>query len=280
MAEKIFDLQPEDYTDPACPFCTDQYQKEPPVRSIPTGRVLDKLDEHFAKNDYAGAERHLLYWRKEAELGRDRRGELLIANELMGLYRKTGRLDEAKKEAETALSLSEELGVENETAGGTACLNAATVYKAAGEPARSLALFEKARAVLEKTAADQPGLLAGLYNNTALTLVDLARFDEAQKLYEKALDLLTNVKNGQADAAVTWLNLADLYTARDGAEGAEKSVAACVERAAALLDGPDLPRDGYYAFVCEKCAPVFGYYGYFLLEQTYRERAKNIYERT
>ena len=280
MAEKSFDLQPEDYTDPACPFCTDAYQKEPPVKSIPTGRVLDKLDEHFAKNDYEGAERHLLYWREEAILGRDRRGQLLIANELMGLYRKTGRLDEAKKEAEAALSLAAELGVENETAGGTALLNAATVYKAAGEPARSLALFEKARAVLEKAASADAGLLAGLCNNMALTLVDLARFDEAEKLYKKALDLLTGVENGQADAAVTWLNLADLYTARDGAEKAENSVASCVERAAALLDAPALPRDGYYAFVCEKCAPVFGYYGYFLLERTYRERAKNIYERT
>ena len=280
MAEKSFDLQPEDYTDPACPFCTDQYQKGPPVKSIPTGRVLDKLDEHFAKNDYAGAERHLLYWRGEADLGHDRRGALLIANELMGLYRKTGRLNEAKKEAETALSLAGELGVEEETAGGTALLNAATVYKAAGEPERSLALFQKARAVLEKAAPDQPGLLAGLYNNMALTLVDLARFDEAEELYDKALDLLTRTGGGQADAAVTWLNMADLYTARDGAEAAESRVATCIERAAALLDSPELPRDGYYAFVCEKCAPTFGYYGYFLLEQTYRERAQNIYERT
>ena len=280
MAKKSFDLQQEDYTDPVCPFCTDQYQKEPPVKSIPTGRVLEKLDEHFAENDYAGAERHLLYWRGEADLGYDRRGAFLIANELMGLYRKTGRLDEAKKEAETALALADELRIASETAGGTALLNAATVYKAAGECERSLVLFERARAVLEKTATADKGLLAGLYNNMALTLVDLTRFDEAEELYQKALGLLAAVKNGQADAAITHLNMADLYTARDGAEAAESRVACCIERAAALLDSPALPRDGYYAFVCEKCAPTFGYYGYFLLEQTYRERAKEIYERT
>ena len=28
----------------------------------------------------------------------------------------------------------------------------------------------------------------------------------------------------------------------------------------------NLKKDGYYAFVCEKCAPVFGHYGYFLTE--------------
>ena len=280
MTEKNFDLLPEDYTDPACPFCTDQFKKEPPVKSIPTGRVLQKLDEHFSRNDYAGAERHLLYWRGEADLGHDRRGAFLIANELMGLYRKTGRLDEAEKEAETALALADELGIADETAGGTAALNAATVCAAAGKYERSLSLFERARAVLEKTATEQKGLLAGLYNNMALTLVALDRFDEAENLYQKALVLLENVKAGAADAAVTWLNMADLYAARDGAEAAESRVASCIDRAAALLDSPDLPRDGYYAFVCEKCAPTFGYYGYFLLEQTYRERAKNIYERT
>ena len=38
-------------------------------------------------------------------------------------------------------------------------------------------------------------------------------------------------------------------------------------------------RDGYYAFVCEKCASVFGYYGHFFYEKELKERAKAIYER-
>ena len=40
-----------------------------------------------------------------------------------------------------------------------------------------------------------------------------------------------------------------------------------------------MPRDGYYAFVCEKCAPTFDYYGYFLIADDLNERAKAIYER-
>ena len=50
-------------------------------------------------------------------------------------------------------------------------------------------------------------------------------------------------------------------------------------RALALLNAPQVPRDGYYAFVCEKCAPVFGHYGYFLADDDLRERARSIYER-
>ena len=45
------------------------------------------------------------------------------------------------------------------------------------------------------------------------------------------------------------------------------------------INTESLPRDGYYAFVCEKCAPVFGYYGYFLTEQELNRRAREIYDR-
>ena len=43
---------------------------------------------------------------------------------------------------------------------------------------------------------------------------------------------------------------------------------------------PDTARDGNYAFVCEKCAPTFHYYGYFLWGAELEERARAIYERT
>ena len=47
MKNEFSRMEREDYTDPQCPFCTDQYQKEPQVRPIPTSRVLEKLDEFF-----------------------------------------------------------------------------------------------------------------------------------------------------------------------------------------------------------------------------------------
>ena len=35
---------------------------------------------------------------------------------------------------------------------------------------------------------------------------------------------------------------------------------------------------GYYAFVCESCAPTFDYYGYFLAAKRFADRAKEITE--
>ena len=57
----------------------------------------------------------------------------------------------------------------------------------------------------------------------------------------------------------------------------EQDVERCLDTALALRDTPSVPRDGYYAFVCEKCAPVFAHYGYFLADEDLRNRAKAIY---
>jgi hypothetical protein len=51
-----------------------------------------------------------------------------------------------------------------------------------------------------------------------------------------------------------------------------------LDTALALLNTPSVPRDGYYAFVCEKCAPTFRYYGYFLDGEDLETRAGQIYE--
>ena len=54
---------------------------------ISTERVLMKLDELLSRNDYASAERHILYWLGEANNANDKRCKLLLTNELAGLYR-------------------------------------------------------------------------------------------------------------------------------------------------------------------------------------------------
>ena len=62
---------------------------------ISIDRILSRLDEFLHKNDYASAERHLLYWLSEAKSGGDVHTELFVRNELMGLYRKLSKENEA-----------------------------------------------------------------------------------------------------------------------------------------------------------------------------------------
>ncbi len=272
-------LKPEDYVEPRCVLCGDPYGAEPAIRAVPQQRIRAKLDEYMGRRDYAGAKRHLLYWLEEARLGRDLRGELMISNELIGHFRKAGERDEALRYAEAAMRLIGDLDYEGSLTAGTTYVNAATAYQAFGESEKAVPLFEKAKAVYEEYAKERPELLGGLYNNMALSLVSLKRFAEARACYEKAMDVMARAENGALEQAITCLNMADAAAAEKGPEEAEKEIDALTERAFALLDKPGIPRDGYYAFVCEKCAPSFSYYGYFMMAEELAKRAEEIYGR-
>ncbi len=141
----------------------------------------------MSRRDYAGAERHLKYWLTEAELAGDLRGQLMLRNELVGHFRKTGDKGQAFWNAEKALALIKELEFDGTISSGTTYTNVATAYNAFGENERSLEIFKKAAAVYESIPSTPATLLGGLYNNMALTCVSLGRFEEADALYEKAL---------------------------------------------------------------------------------------------
>ena len=271
-------MEREDYTDPQCPFCTDMFNKN--IRRIPVGRVIEKLDEYFSRNDYDGALRHLLYWLSEAEHEDDLNGVFTVKNELMGLYRKIGRMDKAIGETEDVLKLLQTMGNENSISAATAYLNAGTAYKAYQNPQKSIEYFEKAKKLYEQNLDKYDSRMGGLYNNMALTLVDLGEFEKAYTCYDKAIDIMMRQKNGLLDCAISYLNLANAKEAEKGLEIAEKEINTLLEKAQNALNSADNERDGYYAFVCEKCAPTFGYYGYFLYENDLKERARKIYERS
>ena len=90
-------LEREDYIDPACPLCGKPGETES-ARPVPVDRIQGKLREYEDASDWEGAERHLKYWLAEAEMNRDRRGQLMLHNELMGFYRKQGSREEALRE--------------------------------------------------------------------------------------------------------------------------------------------------------------------------------------
>ena len=268
-------IHKEDYEEPVCPFCTPG-QKE----TVPTGRILEKLDQFFSRDDYAGAERHLSYWMAEAEALTDLRGQLTIANEQIGLFRKTDQTEKGLAAIDRALRLAHELNLTDSVTYGTTLINAATGYKAFGQPEKALPLYEQARALYEKWLSPTDERFGGLYNNTALTLAALSRYREAEALYEKAMTVMAKQPHGEAEMAITCCNLADLIAEEYGTEAGEEQIRAYLEKAEALLATPTLPHDGHYAFVCEKCAPTFGYYGFFLTEARLAREARSIYERS
>lgn len=272
-------LKKEDYEEPACPFCTDAYKSEPIIRSIPIDRIIRRLDEHFEKKEFDFAEKLLLYWLDEAKSGRDVRGELTICNELMGFYRKTGKKDEAIGAAQRGVELAQQPQFTDSSVAGTTFVNAATVFKAFGLPEKAMPYFESAEKIYAETLSSDDEKFGGLYNNMALALTDLKRYSEAYIYYNKAIEVMKSNENGELEIAITYLNMANLAESQKGLEEAQDDITQYIESAMALLDSKKDENDGYYAFVCEKCAPTFGYYGYFAYENELNRRIGRFYER-
>ena len=264
-------LSKNDYEEPRCLL-----NMHPEINPIPVERIIDKLDSYLNQNDYDAAERHLKYWLSEADACHDMRGKLTVLNEQIGLYRKTGKESECLRAISDALTLADSMDMEKTASYATTLINAATGYKAFGKAEDVLPLYSKARAIYESMLDPNDGRLGGLYNNMALTLVDLKKYREAKDLYHKAIAVMEKQKNGELEIAITCLNLADLVNAESGIEAGDKEIEKLLQKAEELLNTTTLPRDGYYAYVCEKCAPVFGYYGCFLTEQELNRRVKEI----
>ncbi len=246
--------------------------------TIDPKRILNKLDDFLRQNNYDSAKSHLLYWLNEAKGAGDEKAVLLINNELMGLCRKLGQKGDAIFYAESALNGVQKMGIEDNVGAATTYLNSATVFKAFGKANEGIALFERARKIYEKNLKSDDDRLAGLYNNMALALTDLKRFDEAKALYERAISVLKKVKGKEPEQAITYLNLASCAESELGLENAQRIIEANIEKAMEKLEASEDKSSGNYAFVCEKCATVFGYYGYFYYENILKERYKRIYE--
>ena len=280
-------IEAADYEEPRCPLCMESPEDEERIRSIDMRRVIEKLDEYLSRKDYAAAERHLEFWLGEARLGNDKRGEFAVRGEQIGFFRKRGEEAKCFSAVSEALRLMGKLGYEESVSGATCYVNCGTAAQAFGRSEQAMDFFERAKAIYDKNLPENDARLGGLYNNMALTCVAQKRFGEAHACYKRALEIMEKVPGGEPERAITLLNMANAVEAEHGMEKAEKKIEQLLDEAETLLAAgdpiahPELAEyvaPGYYAFVCESCAPTFGYYGYFLAANRFADRAKEITE--
>ncbi len=268
-----------DYKEPKCAVCDGKefyYPGDKPLgERIPIDRIIKKVDECFNKNNHVEAGRLLEFWLNEAKTLFDTAGELSILSELVGFYRKVNDKNKGLSAIKRAIELVGELKQSDMVSGATIYLNCATAFKAFDEPNKALALYEKAKGVYLKLLSKDDARLGGLYNNMALTLVDLTRYDQAEFLYKNSIDVMKSVKNGQADLAITYVNMAHLYEKMNN----PNSITDCMYSAYSLLASEDIDKNGYFARVCDKCAPSFEYFGYKLIADELKKVSGEIYER-
>ena len=242
-------------------------------------RVIEKLDGYLHKKQFLNAEKHLLYWLNEAKILKDENMILTIYNELIGFYRKQGRKDDCLKVCDEILLIIEK-SIYNETViKATTYINIATGYKSFKKSKEALSYYEKAKEIYEKSLDLNDIRFGALYNNMALAFLDMNEINKAEELFFKALDIMSNDKKNYPEVAVTYCNLCDLEVKKSSIGKAENKINEYLVKAKKYLDEVEkIAEEKNYAFVCEKCADTFAYYGYFLFEKEIRERVNKIYE--
>lgn len=269
-----------DYKEPSCALCGGKEFYNPELAEakgrIPVKRVIEKADEYYNKNDLAGAKRHLEYWEKEATALNDLNGELSVINELLGLYRKNGDDGNAVRVIERSLLLIDKLELKDTVSGATVYLNAATTFKAVGKADKALPLYEKTLKIYTENLKENDERFGGFYNNYALALTDAGEYEKAEKCYFNAIKVMEKAVGGKPDTAITYVNLAHLY------ETANKSdkITDCLFKAYDLLNDESNIKNGYYAYVLDKCAPSFKYFGYDKIANDMKKETQELYERS
>lgn len=243
---------------------------------IPIQTIIAKLDSYLNREDYVSAERLLHYWADESKRIGDQRGEVAIMSEIMGFSRRIGDQEGGLAAVWRGFELIDQLALRGATA-GTIYLNGATTLKAFGAAETSIPYYEKAFENFQNELSENDPLWGGFYNNYALALADIGRYDEALDCYQNAIDIMIDKKNGTLEVAVTLMNVAELFE-RIG--DSDALIEQSLEQALAYLEDPKLQRNGYYAFVCRKCAPTYGHFGWFMTQKDLNERADRIYEGT
>ncbi len=250
-----------------------------PTGYIPIGRIIDKLDNLFAHNEMEEVGEVLRYWEKEARLLYDQKGLLEILSEEIGYYRKVGDKTRGLHAVDEALTILSCAYNESSVNTATIYLNAATTMKAFGKAEEAMPYYAKAKEMYERLLPQDDFRLAGLYNNYATALKDLEHYDEARENYLKAIKLLEAKEDVFGEIAVSYVNLAHLEydDAFKNGKDADEKVDECLNKAYECLNNPRIKRDGNYAYICEKCAPAYEFFGYFLQKAELEKRANDIY---
>ncbi len=242
-------------------------------KRIPMQEVIQECDRLFNSEKMAELGEHLRKWREEARRIGDREAELGILSELMGHYRMQGDRERGLMAVRDGFALLGQVGIAGSVTAGTILINGATALQAFGDVDGALNYYKEAFRCYGAHLDPNDWRFAGLLNNMAAAYAAKHDVKYAEAYYRKALDVLKACGN-LMDAAVTHVNLAQMYAAEDRGD---PRVASEIELAVACFDDPAAVHDGYYAHTCRKCASAFGPLGFPEVEEELNWRADEYY---
>lgn len=177
-----------------------------------TDKFFEQLDSLFRTQNISEAEDYAVRSMERAVKENDLPALLAIANELGGILRIRGRLDEAKKVYGAALEVIRQLGLENTVQHGTTLLNLGSVHTEANEAEDALRLYERAEPILRGAGLPGDYRMAALYNNMSHAYDRLGKTAEAVAHAERALAIISELQGHETELATSHTTLASRYS--------------------------------------------------------------------
>lgn len=207
-----------------------------------TNQLLHQLDNYYRTSETEKAEVLLNHALSECERTHDHSSLLTVYNELMGLYRETGRCEQAIELTERALKLVSKLSLNGTTAHGTTLLNGATACRVSGQLERALAFYLQAETIFLKNNQGKSYLMASLYNNVSQLYQDRQEYKLALEYQQKALSLIQSFSDSASEIATTLVNMSYSYMALEQLDEAT----ALLEQAMKYYENSSAGRDSHY----------------------------------
>ena len=206
-------------------------------------KFYEILDSYFTNQQIDKVEPFLVSSLEQAKEEEDYGAYISVCNEMIGFYRSISAYEKAYIAAEDVLLLMEELQMENTEHFATTLLNAATAYRAAGDYATALRHYRQALQIYDGILPPQDYRYAGLYNNMSILFEKMEENEDAIAYANKALSIIEQLQDSEAETATTMTNLALLYFKAEQSEKAKE----LLEKAIALFEKSGENTDAHYS---------------------------------
>ena len=244
-------------------------------------RVLKKLDEYFNNNDLLGAGEYLSFWECEARNTSDDRALLSILNEYLGYCRRVNNKEKAIATIDECKLLIDKLGILDTISAATIFINAATTSAHFGNVEEGLILYDKAKKCYTNLNKKDTYEYATLLNNSASVMSILKKYDNAERNYLEAIEILKKIGNHDGEIALSLTMLAHITfdKACDPDDSTYQKVESLLDESITYLKSDKIVRDGNFAFILDKIAPSFDYFKRPGQAKAMRNLSKEIYSK-
>ena len=244
-------------------------------------RVLKKLDEFFNNNDLYGAGEYLSFWECEARNTNDDRALLSILNEYLGYCRRVNNKEKAIDTIDECKLLIDKLGILNTISAATIIINAATTSAHFGNEKEALTFYDKAKKCYIEYNKTNTYEYATLLNNSASVMSIIKKYDDAERNYLEAIEILKKIGNHEGEIALSLTMLAHITfdKACDPDDSIYQKVESLLDEAITFLKSDKIVRDGNFAFILDKIAPSFDYFKRPGQAKAMRNLSKEIYSK-